>query len=227
MTKSLCLIAQALCFYFTGDEYMEEYKKNSHNAKERLVNGIPENKPKADTPRIRKMVGQNDIVKKSGFRKLADVFISEDIGNVKSYLFESVIVPTLKNLFVDFVTNGANMLVNGEARSSRAGSNSRTSYDRYYSSNRRDDDRSVRPTRRWGFEDYIIVDRRKAEDILKELDGIIEEFHQVRVADLNEMLGVSGPYTEQYYGWTDIRSAKIVPVRGGYIIDMPRVQALN
>lgn len=208
---------------------MEEYKSNSHNAKERLMQGVPDAKSRSDSnaaPKVRKMVGQNDIVKKSGLRKLADVFISEDISNVKSYLFESVIVPTLKNLFVDFVTNGANMLVNGEARGSRA-SGSRASYDRYYSSNRRDEERSTRPTRRWGFEDYIIVDRRKAEDILRELDVIIEEFKQVRVADLNEMLGVSGPYTEQYYGWTDIRTAKIVPVRGGYIIDMPRVQALN
>lgn len=206
---------------------MEDYKSNSHNAKARLAQGITEPESKPAGPKVKKMVGQNDIVKKSGFRKLADVFISEDINNVKSYLFESVIVPTLKNLFVDFVTNGANMLVNGEARSSSR-SGSRASYDRYYSSNRRDDDRSpVRTTRRWGFEDYIIVDRRKAEDILRELDVIIEEFKQVRVADLNEMLGVSGPYTEQYYGWTDIRSAKIVPVRGGYIIDMPRVQALN
>lgn len=219
--------AGSLFYILQGDEYMEEYKKNSHNAKERLAAGIPETKPKTEVPHVRKMVGQNDIVKKSPVRKLTDVFISEDINSVKSYLFESVIVPTLKNLFVDFVTNGANMLVNGEARGSRLGS-SKASYDRYYSSSRKDDDRSaIRPTRRWGFEDYIIVDRCKAEDILRELDGIIAEFGKVRVADLNDMLGVSGPYTEQYYGWTDIRNAKIVPVRGGYIIDMPRVQALN
>ena len=95
---------------------MEEYKSNSHNAKARLAQGILEAEKKPAVPKVKKMVGQNDIVKKSGLRKFADVFISEDISNVKSYLFESVIVPTLKNLFVDFVTNGANMLVKKQGR---------------------------------------------------------------------------------------------------------------
>lgn len=208
---------------------MDNYKSNSNSLKERTA----QEKNLPAQPQVKKMVSEKDITKKTLFQKMKDTFVVNSIQDVGSYLWEQVLVPTMKNLFIDAVTNGANMLMHGETRASTRNSTysggSRASYDRYYSNNNRreDDQRTVRTTTRWGFEDIVITDHQKAVDILHELDSIMAEYNRVRVAELNTMLGVTGPYTENYYGWTDIRMAKLVPVRGGWVIEMPRVQALN
>ena len=59
------------------------------------------------------------------------------------------------------------------------------------------------------------------------MDEIMEEYHIVRVADLYDLVGVTGDYTDNNYGWTNIRNAKIVRVRDGYKIDMPRALPLD
>ena len=55
------------------------------------------------------------------------------------------------------------------------------------------------------------------------MDELIDAYGLVRVADLKDLVGISGPYTDNKYGWTNIRNAEIVRVRdGGYWIKMPR-----
>ena len=55
----------------------------------------------------------------------------------------------------------------------------------------------------------------------------MEEYGTVRVADLYDLVGVTGQYTDNNYGWTNIRNAEIVRVRDGYKIKMPRALPLN
>ena len=55
----------------------------------------------------------------------------------------------------------------------------------------------------------------------------MEEYSFVRVADLYDLVGVTGLFTDNNYGWTNIRNAKIVRVRDGYKIDMPRALPLR
>ena len=50
----------------------------------------------------------------------------------------------------------------------------------------------------------------------------MDEYNIVRVADLYDLVGVTGNFTDNNYGWTNIRNAKIVRVHDGYKIDMPR-----
>ena len=59
---------------------MEEYKPNSHKSKEEQKNLVPEK-------RVEKVIsGTVKSKKKSEMQKFADVFISEDVNNVKSYI---------------------------------------------------------------------------------------------------------------------------------------------
>ena len=61
---------------------MEEYKPNSHKSKEeqRESDALPEKK-------VGKVItGSAKSKKKGEMQKFADVFISEDVGNVKSYI---------------------------------------------------------------------------------------------------------------------------------------------
>ena len=54
------------------------------------------------------------------------------------------------------------------------------------------------------------------------MDEIMEEYEIVRVADLYDLVGITGDFTDNKYGWTNIRNAEVVRVHDGYKIKMPR-----
>ena len=94
---------------------MEEYGPNSYKSKE-------EKKEAANVPekKVGKVIAGSAKSKKKGeMQKFADVFISEDVGNVKSYIFMEVIVPAIKKAISDVVTNGIDMILYGESGRSR------------------------------------------------------------------------------------------------------------
>ena len=196
---------------------VNSYKPNSFKYKE-------EEKEKK---KVEKVVTTPVKVKKKGeLRKLRDVFISEDAGNLKTYVFMDILVPTIKKAISDIVRDGVDMILYGEA--GRGGkdrrSSSYVSYRDYSSSSRdRDRDRDRSPRRGREIDDIIIDSRREAEDVLSNLDGIMEAYKVVSVADYYDLLGVTPEYTDNRYGWTNIRNAEVVRAReGGYIVKMPR-----
>lgn len=203
-----------------------DYKPNTkkyreeHNDKQ-----LPEKK------KVDKVIsGTATIKKKSELRKFADNFISEDIGNVKDYLLKDVVVPNIIDLIEDIVVGGIRTLLRGDAgrRDSRNGHNygspSYVNYTRY--SDRRDDRRhsNDNQTRRgYGYDDVAVNSRADAEAVIEQMDGIIDTYGMVSVADLYDLVGMSSNYTDNNYGWTNIRNAEPVRLRDGrWMIKMPK-----
>ena len=62
---------------------------------------------------------------------------------------------------------------------------------------------------------------------MSRMDEIVGTYGTVSVADLYDLVGITGAYTDNKYGWTDIRSASVVRVRDGYMIKLPRALPLN
>ena len=58
------------------------------------------------------------------------------------------------------------------------------------------------------------------------MEELLERFDVVSVADLFDMAGISCNYTDNKYGWTDLRNARVERVRDGYIINLPRATSL-
>jgi hypothetical protein len=56
---------------------------------------------------------------------------------------------------------------------------------------------------------------------------LIDTYGIVSVADFYDLVGITGNYTDNKYGWNNIHSASIVRVREGYMIKLPRALALN
>lgn len=196
---------------------MEEYPSNSYNSKKY--------QDEKDGKKVEKVVtGNVKTKKKSEARKLADIFISEDIANVKSYVFMDVLVPAIKKAIADIVTNGIDMILYGESgRTKRSGTASKISYSSYYK--RDDHPREERVKGRNGFDyDEIIFDNRgDAEAVLSSMEDIIDQYDIVSVGDLYDLAEVStSNYAVNNYGWTDLRSASVVRVRDGYILKLPR-----
>ena len=173
--------------------------------------------------------GSARVKKKGGIEKLANTFISEDAGNLKSYIIADILIPTIKNTLSDIVKNGIDMVLGIDSRSRRRGASERVSYRDYYDKprNRRDYDNS-RIRGGYSYDDIILDSRGEAEEVLTSMDDLIERYGIVSVADFYDLVGVNGNFTDNKYGWTDIRSAEVVRTRdGGYKIKMPRALPLD
>lgn len=195
---------------------MEEYPSNSFKTRK-------EKEP------IKKVVsGTVKTKKKNEIRKFADVFISEDASNVKSYVFMDVLIPAIKKAISDIVTNGIDMILYGETgRTKKNSTASKISYRSYYE--RENDRRNSTPSIRnaYSYDDIIIETRGEAEEVLLRMDELVATYGMVSVADFHELVGITGNYTDVKYGWTDIRNASIIRVRDGYKIKLPRALPLD
>lgn len=195
---------------------MAEYKSNSHRSRELQA--------KEREKKVEKVVtGKVITKKKSGIRKFADEFISDDAKNVKSYVFGEVLIPAIKKAISDIVTDGIDMILYGEAR--RGGKRStadRVSYRNYYDGGRSSSREDRGYSSRRSYDDIILDSRGEAEEVLARMDELMDMYGLVRVADLYDLVGITGDYTDNKYGWTNIRNAEVVRVREGYAIKMPR-----
>lgn len=196
---------------------MEEYKPNSHRSKEEAATPMEK--------KVEKVVhGAVKTRKKSGLEKAKGLFISDDAANLKSYVLMDVLIPAFKKAISDIVTNGIEMILYGETGRSRRNSPSGSvSYRNFY--DRRDSDRrQLNSPVRTGYsvDDVVLETRGEAEDVLARMDELIEMYGVVSVADLYDLIGVTGNYTDNKYGWTNIRNAEPIRVRDGYLLKLPK-----
>lgn len=198
---------------------MEEFKPNSHKSKE--LAPVPEKK-------VEKIVkGTVKSKKKNGIDRLKDNFISEDAVNIKTYVVMDVLIPAVKKAICDIVKNGVDMILYGESGRSNRRPSEYVSYDRRYLD--RGDARFYNADRArigYSYNDIILETRGEAEDVLARMDELIELYGMVSVADLYDLVGITGNYTDNKYGWTNIRNAEPVHVRDGYMLRLPKVISL-
>lgn len=197
---------------------MTEYKANSHRVKE-------EQKSKEVVKKDIQPVAKAKTKKKSEVRKFADVFIAEDITSVKDYIVNDVLIPAAKKAISDIITNGIDMILYGETkgRDRRRDGSSRVSYTKYYERDRdRDYDRSRIRRSVYDYDDIILDTRGEAEDVLNRMDDLIDAYGMVSVADLYDLVGISGNYTDNKYGWTNLRNAEVRRTRDGYLLKLPK-----
>lgn len=198
---------------------LANYKPNSNRSKEN----------KEEEHKVEKVVkGPVVTRKKSGFDKLKGEFISDDAKNIKSYVFGEVLIPAIKKAISDIVTDGIAILLYGESRNggNRRSTADRVSYRSYYD-NSYDRRGSISRATSYSYDDIILNSRGEAEDVLMRMDELMETYGLVRVADLYDLVGITGNYTDNKYGWTNIRNAEIVRVRDGYMIKMPRAVPID
>ena len=76
----------------------------------------------------------------------------------------------------------------------------------------------------YSFDDIVLESRGEAEEVLSRMDELLEMYEIVSVADLYDLVGITHDYTDNNYGWTNIRTAEVVRVRnGGYMLKLPKV----
>lgn len=212
------------------------YPSNSHKARAKK-----EEKPVEDK-KVEKVVTGTVIQRKKPLgRKIMDTFLADSLSNVGHYVFFDVLLPAAKNTMVDAATQGFERMVMGESyrrggtSSARSGSGSRhTSYNKMHAPNREDRSSQQRTMSTRGranheFDEIVLETRGEAEDVLDRLTELIREYDTATVSDLYEMVGITGNFTDDRYGWTDVRGLGGISrvSGGGYLLDLSRPVALD
>lgn len=202
---------------------MKEYQPNSHKSK---VEGTTTEVVTKDK-KIQKVVNGKVKTKKNEGRKLANMFISEDATNVKSYIIFDVLVPTIKKTLFDVVTDSLDMILNGGTGSKKHKSRNKISYRSYYDDKKDDRNSDYRAMGRFDYDDLIFDSRGECEAVREQMVDVIDTYGFVTVADMYDMADLPAPYTSSKYGWTNIRTAETVRVRDGYVLKLPKAMPID
>ena len=204
----------------TTVDILKDLKPNSDKYKERT-------KTESEKNLGRIVTGNVSVKKKNDIQKFAETFVKEDLNTVKSYIWTEVLLPAFKAVISDSV----NMMLYGETSRNRKTNNrraSQVSYSSYYDRpNDRREPNYVRSASRYIFDDLKFEDRGDADEVLSTLDDLLNRYPSVSIADLNELVGITGRYTDNKYGWTDISQAYIERTRDGYSLRMPKAIPLD
>lgn len=223
---------------------MDEFPPNSYAKRER-----PDQiKPAADVPekRVEKVVeGKVIRRKKSLGKRLKEHFLGNDSASVGEYVLDSVLIPALKDMVADATRSGVEHFLfgsedrrygsRGRTTRSRGSREQRTDYARY---SRMDDrppfpptDRRPTPNRRTrgshNFDDIILATRVEGQEVIDRLYFLLEKYEVATVGDLYELLGLTSEYTDDSWGWTELRGATVRHTRDGYLLDLPRPEPLD
>ena len=179
--------------------------------------------------------GKAKIKKKSEMQKLKDVFVQEDIDNVKSYVLFDVLIPGIKRIVFDTITNALKMSMFGEKGQASKPSSSGTKirYGGYFE--QPEDDgrrRSIRSGSGMNYDEITFENRDDAEGVLRAMQGSIIQYGIVSVGDLYDFADLpTSNFTMLKYGWKDLGDARVVQVRDGsgfgYALKLPKAVPLQ
>lgn len=172
------------------------------------------------------------VPQSAGSKFLSNLF-ADDISNIKEYILWDVLMPAFKNAISDTITNGIDMLLFGQTRTGR--STKKVNYSGIYSGSSRvirfndrdkEEDRPRRGISGYSFQEIVLPTRTEAEDVLWHLRKIEQQYGMVSVADMYDAVGETSDFTDNKWGWSDLDGATIQRVSDGFVIRMPRVEAL-
>jgi hypothetical protein len=214
------------------------YQPNSHASKaaKAVDPAVKKEAPKVEQITTAKVVQKHPSI----FKRIGEAFTGDDTQTVGQYLMFDVVVPTVKALVVDLVSQGLERKFYGDGRGRSSGV--RTNYSTQFnkptassypgkptssagSNGRRE--MSERARAAHDFQEIIIGDRGEAERVLDTLQEAINEAGFVSVGNLLMLVGITPAFTDEKYGWFELGRASTVRVREGYQLDMPRPVQLD
>ena len=211
---------------------MEDYR-NSNKAKAELAA-----KQSAQPEKKNTKVTQGQVVKKkSTFKHFVNTFVQEDAKTVGDFVLEEVIEPGIKTIVSDIITNAISMFFwgkSGKSTTTTPASRVRMDYSGIYSRQQNAQakqhlqQRTNQNTKAYYYDTLTFKNRNDAVAVLERMKEQLVIYQMVSVADFYDFAGVSGNYTDNRYGWTDLNAASISNVPGeGWRIDLPKVVVLE
>lgn len=219
-----------------------------NNINKELLSNYPPNtksqrpsKPNTEKKKIEQITSGTVKQQKPSFmRRMTSTFLEDDTKSVGDYIVHDVLIPAAKAMLSDMVGGGIDMLLFGGRRGSRTNREGGRSYVNYNNAsyrggnvrNARDPREQQRDISRVGrarhdFGEIILETRGEAEEVLSHLVDLTIDYDMASVADLYDLVGITSNFTDNKYGWTDLRNSSVSRVRGGYLINLPKTQQLE
>lgn len=180
-------------------------------------------------------------------RKFKDIFFGGDLKAASKFVAADVILPALRDVLVDAITNGAKRVIYGESMRSRGRPyeyRPTVSYHNPYNSvttrsyayprdvrdprpraNLPDQPNSWRTTRP-NPNEIFLANRSDAENVVERLIDIIDKYDNASLADLYELIGQQTSHVDYKWGWTYLHNVDIRQTRDGFLIDLPPLEAI-
>lgn len=199
---------------------------------------------KPEEKKVVERVTRGQVVrrKKPFYKRIKEKFTGgEDAGTVLEYVFFDIIVEAGKDILLDAFNAGLERKFYGEVRSrGRRGYSrgpGRTDYNRISSGSvlrsdprglMRDEPRMSRRGRAThDFGEIVLSSRVEANEVIDALFEIVSKYDVATVADLYDLVGEPSTFQDNKFGWDDLRGADSERVRDGYLLILPRPQALD
>lgn len=215
---------------------MDDFPSNSRKSREPRV----EKTPVPEERRVEKIIESEVVLRKKPVgKRFVETFFRGNARGVVSYIIVDVLLPAAKDTIADAFSQGIERMLFGEARSTSRRTGARpggyVSYNRFApqpsnnaareESRSRDLSRSARATH--DFDEIILRTRAEGDEVIGRLFDIIVKYEAATVGDLYDLLGITSKFTDDRWGWTDLRGAGVTRVRNGYLLDLPQPEALD
>ena len=197
------------------------------------INSLPSNSNNKTNKEEKKfepvISGTVKTKKRSELTKFAGSFVSEDVHTVKNYILSDIIVPELKALIDNVISNGIHTLLYGSSSGVKKKSGSEVSYRSYYERPKASKvTYASSKSSSYDYDDVIFETRGDADVVLERMREIIEHYNIVCVADFYDLSNSNiGTYTDNRYGWKNLDNAKVERVSEGFVIRFPKISPID
>lgn len=227
-------------------------QRESKLARNTLNDIAPNNSDKAvrgegekveEKKKLKPIVKKGNVAKKKRtvVDKFKDAFLGES-ENLGDYIMYDVLVPAFRDTISDMGFGIIEKLFgNGRSRGGRSSNivrdrgrsyvsyndsnvNKRNSGGRDRDGDRRDVDRGTRA--RHDFENIVFANKWEAEEVLDTLVALTIEYGEASVRSFYELSNIEAEYTDDKYGWTNLRDSYVDRSRNGWVIIFPPTRPL-
>lgn len=215
-----------------------EFPSNSRKAKDEDAGPV---KRVREVKKVERVANGTVVRRKRSLgKRFADNFAGDNAQGVWSYVLFDVMIPAVKDMVADASSTGIERMLFGDSRSARSrggrggnGPTGNVSYNRYSSGpasrNSREESRSIsrRSRASHDFDEIILATRVEAEEVIDRLFELVSKYDSATVADLYDLVGIDGKFTDDRWGWSDLRGSGVSRVRNGYLLDLPKPEPLE
>lgn len=203
---------------------MVSYPGNSHAE-------VAKNETQQREKKNKVIAGSVKVKQPSLGKKFAKAFFGAEVTDVKGYLRDTLIQAT-KCMFLD----GLSMLFfntpTGRMGSLMGrGANVQPAFNYSYVSNRGQaltrQPQQVNTDQRPAYDQFIFNTKDEAETVLTSMIECINTYGKVSVNDLYDMVGMTAPWSDVYWGWTNLSTATTSRTYQGYTLILPQPIRIN
>ena len=192
--------------------------------------GLEGDAPKDDKHVEAVAQGKKVSKSKSKARRIAEIFVGGDLKETAEHVRDDVAIPALKNFLYDSLNEGLQRILWGETKNDRRRNSTHRDYVGY-SRRAREPRPTQQTTSRYsrvaqGIDDVVLATRTEAESVLSRMYDLVENYNMVTVAEFYSLVGISAEFTDENWGWKDLRSANIQHIRDGFRINLPKPEEL-